>query len=578
MKRDFLLTRTRLGRTFYGLLGRISILNRLRLIFFMLAAFLVSWFAVMVYSSLRGEVSYIVLTNSHLVNETVEYLRNTLRSLSGITKFPVIRVNQRPTETYEYLAEPSKYHRSMLDWDVMNQCQVLFEQYPLILQIYVFDQEGEGLCFRSGQGYLYNSRMVNFGIPTLPQKDSVWFRETMSARGKEYLWPGHALPPLEKIEETPSPYLLFLSRSIFNTEQFKNVGAILAAADLGPPLESFYQRRNLGTEQLGLFNESGRILAGSLEKRASETLRRRIPAGKEAGTVIIGGKLYTYSIALPPYLCAIETPLDSALTDSLRRQAFPYVALLLFLAVVLLFTYFIVYGLIREEYQRELSYTQTELQMLRQQINPHFLYNTLEGIRSAADSGSGRDIGEMASLLARTLRYGISAPDEIVTIGRELECLEDYIRLQRFHHRDRVCFHVHVDRALYDTVIPKLLLQPLVENALYHGISFLAENGAITVLGVREGDSIVFRVIDNGVGIQEERLNKLRGYIRGENDDFNSIGLRNVNRRIQLYYGEEYGISLESGIDSGTMVIVRLPQELPPGMTERKHNVQYPYR
>ncbi|MDR2608478.1 MAG: sensor histidine kinase [Treponema sp.] len=573
MKRDLLLAKTWLGRTFYGFLGRISIRNRLRFTFFILVAFLVSWFVVMVHSSIRSEVSYIALNNSHLVNEMVEHLRNALRSLSGITKFPVIRVNERPTETYEYLSNPGKYHPSMLDWDIKNQCQVLFEQYPLILRLYVFDQDGKGLCFRSGLRYLYTRPMVEFGIPAQSQIDTGWFRETMSARGKEYLWPGTVLPPLEKNDEKLSSDILLLSRSIFNTEQFKNVGAILAVADLNPPLESFYQRRNLKTEKIGIFSDTGQLLAGSLENRINRALRGHIPAGRETGTSILGGKLYTYSAALPPYLCAIETPLTSVLLDSLRRQGIPYVVLLLFLALVLVFTYFIVYGLIHEEYQRELSRIQTELQMLRQQINPHFLYNTLDSIRATADSGNGHNTGEMVSLLAKTLRYGISAPDELVTVGRELECLEDYIRLQQLRYHDRLQFQVHVDKALHNTMIIKLLLQPLVENSLYHGISSLPENGIITVLGTREGETIVFRVIDNGVGIPAEGLDRLRGYIRGENDDFNTIGLRNVNRRIQLYYGSEYGIGLESSPGRGAMITVKLPAEPPAGMAKGKRRV-----
>jgi sensor histidine kinase YesM len=235
-----------------------------------------------------------------------------------------------------------------------------------------------------------------------------------------------------------------------------------------------------------------------------------------------------------------------------------------------------VYGLIHEEYQRELSQVRTELQLLRQQINPHFLYNTLDSIRSVADSKNEHSIGEMASLLARTLRYGTSTPDELVTIRREIECLEDYIRLQQLRYQDRVRFHLHIDKALYDTLILKLVLQPLVENSLYHGISSLPENGTITVLGAREGEAIVFRVIDNGVGIAAENLERLRGYIRGENEDFNSIGLKNVNRRIQLYYGDNYGIIIESNKEIGTMIIVNLPGQFPVNAAEGKINVYHP--
>ena len=129
-------------------------------------------------------------------------------------------------------------------------------------------------------------------------------------------------------------------------------------------------------------------------------------------------------------------------------------------------------------------------------------------------------------------------------------------------------FNIHVDEALYERPVIKLVLQPLVENALYHGVSTLLAGGDVTVLGFLEEERMVFQVVDNGVGIGPETLDKLNGYIRGENEDFNSIGIKNVNRRIQLYYGEGWGLSMESRVNRGTMVTVSLPLKPPEGLRE----------
>jgi two-component system sensor histidine kinase YesM len=114
-----------------------------------------------------------------------------------------------------------------------------------------------------------------------------------------------------------------------------------------------------------------------------------------------------------------------------------------------------------------------------------------------------------------------------------------------------------------------------VENAFYHGISTLPGNGLISVLGFLDRGNMIFKVIDNGAGIEPAALERLRAYVRGENEDFDSIGIKNVSRRIRLYYGDPYGIDIESKVGGGTMVTVTLPEKLPEALISRNH-VQYP--
>lgn len=219
--------------------------------------------------------------------------------------------------------------------------------------------------------------------------------------------------------------------------------------------------------------------------------------------------------------------------------------------------------LIHEGYEKDLAATRLELQMLRLQINPHFLYNTLESIHSVAYLEGNREVGEMAVLLARILRYGVSAPGGPVTLRDEANNLADYIRLQELRYRGTVSFLVSIDPGVLTCACPRMILQPVVENALYHGVSSLERGGMVQVLGYREEDRLVLRVSDNGQGMEPERAALLNDYINGRNKAFQSIGLKNVNRRIRLSYGDEFGVQIQSVLGRGTMITVTLPAREP---------------
>ena len=215
--------------------------------------------------------------------------------------------------------------------------------------------------------------------------------------------------------------------------------------------------------------------------------------------------------------------------------------------------------LIQEKYEQKLQYNHLEIQMLRAQINPHFLYNTLESISAGAYLKGEKELAYMAVLLGRSLRYSISQPDDTVTVRQELDELHDYMELQKIRYKEQLNFCVSIEEELYDHRILKLLLQPLIENAVYHGISMQTQNGSIELLGYVKNEKIIFKVIDNGPGIEEPYLTDLNDYIQGKNEKFKTIGLRNVNRRIQLFYGSQYDVHIESSPPFGTSVIVVIP-------------------
>ena len=202
--------------------------------------------------------------------------------------------------------------------------------------------------------------------------------------------------------------------------------------------------------------------------------------------------------------------------------------------------------------------------MLRIQINPHFLYNTLESIHSVAYLEGNREVGEMAVLLARILRYGVSDPSGPVTLRDEAKNLDDYIRLQELRYHGTVRFAVSIDPGILDSACLRMILQPIVENALYHGVSSLERGGQVQVLGYRDGENLVLRISDNGQGMEEDKVRLLNDYLCGKNEAFRSIGLKNVSRRIRLCYGEAYGVLVQSAPGRGTMVTVTLPVRTQP--------------
>ncbi|MBU9738379.1 sensor histidine kinase [Diplocloster agilis] len=199
----------------------------------------------------------------------------------------------------------------------------------------------------------------------------------------------------------------------------------------------------------------------------------------------------------------------------------------------------------------------SELMALQSQINPHFLYNTLDSIIWMAEGGKNREVVLMTSSLAKLLRQSISNEDEIVTIASEVEYTRSYLTIQKMRYQDRLEFSIDVDPDILDLKIVKLVLQPLVENAIYHGIKYKETKGMIWVTGRNLGSIIVIRVEDNGIGMTEEQLAHI--FEKKTSRKSNGVGAGNVNKRLRLYYGPEYGLTYESQLNVGTTVTIRIP-------------------
>lgn len=217
----------------------------------------------------------------------------------------------------------------------------------------------------------------------------------------------------------------------------------------------------------------------------------------------------------------------------------------------------------------EAEYKDIQLHMLMNQINPHFLYNTLESIRGQAIYNGDEIVGEMAETLSKFFRYCISRTGAFVALEDEIRNVKVYLKIMKFRFQDKFEFEMKVeDPEVLDCEIPKLTLQPIVENALLHGIQSYKTGGIITLRILKSDDAVKIYVRDNGVGIPYEKLHEINrcmqtGMAEHEvNKDpgrRGGIALYNINRRIRLTYGMPYGVRIFSTEQVGTNVLVSIP-------------------
>ena len=202
----------------------------------------------------------------------------------------------------------------------------------------------------------------------------------------------------------------------------------------------------------------------------------------------------------------------------------------------------------------------TELRALQAQINPHFLYNTLDSIQWMCEQGKTEDASKMVGALARLFRISISRGHELITIKDELQHAKSYLLIQSYRYRNQFSYRFEVDETLLSYLCNKITIQPLIENAIYHGIDRMVDEGEIVITAKRAQDAagdILITVSDNGVGMTEEQCAKI---LSKERSDSGGIGVKNVNDRLKIYFGERYGLSIHSVPDEGTTVTVRIPQ------------------
>ncbi len=220
--------------------------------------------------------------------------------------------------------------------------------------------------------------------------------------------------------------------------------------------------------------------------------------------------------------------------------------------------------LMKKNTEMEIKKNEAEMLALQGQINPHFLYNTLDGIRMKAVINRDEEAAYMIEELSQLLRDATNIKQEMVPLREELDYIERYIRLQNIRFREKFDLTISISESYQQMIVPKFILQPILENAVHHGLEAKKTDRKIWITAVRQKNDIAIMVRDNGIGIGPERLARIQATLETKeklNKGDVGIGLQNVNRRLQLYYGELYGLKITSTVAGETTVQLLFPSK-----------------
>ncbi len=215
-------------------------------------------------------------------------------------------------------------------------------------------------------------------------------------------------------------------------------------------------------------------------------------------------------------------------------------------------------NLMKQNISEQKQKRKSELKALQSQINPHFLFNTLDSIIWMAEEGKNEDVVLMTSSLAKLMRQSLSVQSEVILIENEIEYAKSYLIIQKMRYKDKLEFEINVEDGIKEQEIIKLVLQPIVENAIYHGVKYRDKIGLIKIDAYSLDENIVIAISDNGAGMDEETLAHIFDEDKKSHKS-NGVGVCNVQKRLQLYYGQEYGIYYESELGVGTCATIIIP-------------------
>ncbi|MGM0792475.1 MAG: sensor histidine kinase [Bacillota bacterium] len=218
-------------------------------------------------------------------------------------------------------------------------------------------------------------------------------------------------------------------------------------------------------------------------------------------------------------------------------------------------------NLISDIYQKDINEKEAQLRALRAQINPHFLYNTLDAINWMAQFDKTDEVSKMTIALSRLLKSSISNNKEFIRLEEEAKYIDDYMTIQKIRFQDKIHYSMQIDEAAKNCLVPKLILQPIVENAMIHGLEKKLENGYLLIKGYVKNDLLHIQIIDNGVGMDERTMSALlKGvYVNRDENKGTGNGILNVQNRIKLLFGREYGLKIDSNENVGSVFEMTLP-------------------
>lgn len=509
-------------------------------------------------------------------------------------------------EIYTALDNESGSNYSLEKYQLTNEMDNIFKRFLLTRS----EIQGIFLVSQSGDYYITENSGISYSGNLLPY--DILTEKARSAQG-ELIW--YSQP------DEHGEMHVYLARTVHNQDNFREIGLLVLEANkeyLSGLCEEFIGG---DIQKVVILSEENKVIAGeAFELQNQQELLENI---REQKGVLVDHKkdmLYTYTTIEDPnwhVVTVVSLKTLYSATNSLKI----WVLLLALLSVIILsgMSWIIVVdflkpinnlteamnaitpggelgqvevdredelGMLSENfntmsteinylvkwiYQEQLTRKDAQLKALQAQVNPHFLFNTLETINWLAQMNGVEEISEMVTALATIMDASIGRDNKLITIADELTCIKQYIFILQKRFGDKIKLLEDADDEALKTEIPRLLLQPLVENAVYHGLEPRHGRGTILIRAKCREAKLLIEIVDNGVGIEPERLNSLNQMLREHDEEAvspepaserKSVGIVNVNRRIKLFFGSRWGIRISSRVGCYTKITVTLPRNV----------------
>ncbi|UJF31759.1 sensor histidine kinase [Paenibacillus hexagrammi] len=543
-----------------------------------------------------------------LNSQTVNKMDETVNSLIAMTKVPMIWENGAHSKLFNYIDESNRtgHFDFNFQYALSNEASKYMITNKNVESFVIYNRNGVGIMYIEGK-WITDPNVHESNAKT-------WYDASLRDYKTPIIFPSYRV---DNTSVPSKPYYLFgVSRGIYKLESAETIGVVMVTSRMDYLLQLGEEMKSVNNNRVLLLDEKNRIMAdkdtANIGKPVSPIIAAKLEdrSSEMSKEIKLDGVTYLFSYAtsqLTGWTVVNMIPLNELYKNINHLAMTTFLTTASLLLIMIVFTVFFsrsivkpvqklirlmrlvengdfnkeitlpqedeigqlartfnhmsgrIQHLINEISLEKITQKEMELQMLKSQINPHFLYNTLESIRMVAESRKAPDAADMAFSLGQLLRYSIGHISDLVSVREEIYHLEQYMLLQKVRFDDVFTISLDIREEMMDMGMLKIILQPLVENAIYHGISNRSSGGIVEVRGYSDGDNLIFEVCDNGQGMAEETAAALNRSFRDPKIRGTGIGLYNVNKRIQLFYGSKYGLEIISTLGVGTNIMVCIP-------------------
>lgn len=591
----------------------VSLRLKLFVIFIAISTIPVALIAIMAYKNYTNMVSdQISIISSNIIDNSINKISNTIKDITRVSETFMYQQSSATNSVKSVLLKNSRFKENLNDYDLLQGrkelqfiCESLMYSSGYINGIYVFTNGGN--CFDFSKN---NDLRLGYDVKT-----SEWFKNTLESKGKLYT---------NGVSENdfllnPSPSISF-SQVQYDFGTKKMLGVLLINCSLN--IFSDIDKTSISDQtSIYLIDENGKIIYDNSRTKIGTSLEKsvfnRIDQSKKGSFTYNSGKTMVVYNSFPRFGWKLAAQIS---TSQMKANFEPTRNFILFISFALTIISFIlalilsnsftkpikklsnfmknnhqnqntinssylslndevgvlyneynemvnkISAFIKEQYQNKLVLLDSQMKALEAQINSHFLYNTLGSINSIAKIEKIESIETMSKALGDMFRYSIKTTSELVPLAEELNHVNNYLIIQKIRYGPKITYAFNIQEDLLQSRILKLILQPIVENSLYHGLELKKGKGELKIDIWSEAESMILEVEDNGVGMSSDQAAKINEFLKeppsfsdlGKRDK-QSIGIKNVHSRIELYYGNNYGLTFESCLNEGTKVRIRIP-------------------